>query len=130
MKVEQLVNAMRVVTPVRHAGVDPVLHLSADVTLTTPWRRVWDRQQFVLPLRINGRSARGILDTGIDATLIDLAAARALGLPFGSAAMPAAVAYGETTFVVEKDLDIRLANRRLPSGHVAVNNSSLKSERF
>jgi hypothetical protein len=67
---------------IRHMGLDTAGMSSADSAdiRTNPGKRIWDQEELQLPLVINGRSIAGTFDSGGGETIMNWAAARALGL--------------------------------------------------
>jgi hypothetical protein len=67
---------------VRHLGTDTTGMDSADVaeTSTNPVKRMWDEEEIMLPLAMNGRPLDGNFDSGSGESIINWAAARSLGL--------------------------------------------------
>ena len=77
---------------VEHFGMDSASMDSVDLTETkfNPGRRMWNEEELMLPLTVNGRSIDGHFDSGGGETIMNWAAARELGLTRQSASVTAA----------------------------------------
>jgi|KBSSwiStaDraftv2_1062776.scaffolds.fasta_scaffold07399_12 hypothetical protein len=76
-------------TMIPHAGVDTTALDSTDkAELQSKWgRRMWDEEELRLPLVVNGHRFEGMFDSGSGLTIMNWAAARALGLTPASIAV-------------------------------------------
>jgi hypothetical protein len=128
---------------IQHMGVDTTgmdASDSAEMKIN-PGRRIWNEQEILLPLAVNGRAVSGHFDSGSGETIMNWAAARALGL---DPASPGVTANGPRSVLLfafhpdeqTKGLDtinyraagitLRLGARTLPADTVLISDLSFR----
>lgn len=126
-----------------HMGVDTTGMDASDSAemKVNPGRRIWNSQEILLPLAVNGRAIGGHFDSGSGETIMNWAAARALGL---SRASPTVTQTGPGSVILfafhpdeqTKGLDtlnyrvagitLRLGTRTLPADTVLISDLSFR----